>query len=121
MSRKECSPDHAACEGFFGRLKTEMFYFRDWLSTTVDDFVAALDAYIRCYNEARIKSSLGFRSPAEHRKSWGIAAYPVQVFRRTPRFDARRSTRQQLVDPVHRMVGDALQHLAQIGLGIERR
>lgn len=25
MSRKGCSPDNAACEGFFGRLKTEMF------------------------------------------------------------------------------------------------
>lgn len=29
MSRKVCSPDNAACEGFFGRLKTEMFYPRD--------------------------------------------------------------------------------------------
>jgi hypothetical protein len=26
---------------------------------------------------------------------------------------------QQLCDAVHRMVGDALQHLAQVGLGIE--
>ena len=26
MSRKGCSPDNAACEGFFGRLKTEWFY-----------------------------------------------------------------------------------------------
>jgi len=25
MSRKGCSPDNAACEGFFGRLKTELF------------------------------------------------------------------------------------------------
>ena len=29
MSRKACSPDNAACEGFFGRLKAEMFYPRD--------------------------------------------------------------------------------------------
>ena len=28
MSRKGCSPDNAACEGFFGRLKTELFYTR---------------------------------------------------------------------------------------------
>lgn len=74
MSRKGCSPDNAACEGFFGRLKTEMFFARDWLSTTIEDFVAALDAYIRWYNEVRIKSSLGFRSPAEHRRSLGLAA-----------------------------------------------
>lgn len=26
MSRKGCSPDNAACEGFFGRLKNEMYY-----------------------------------------------------------------------------------------------
>jgi transposase InsO family protein len=30
MSRKGCSPDNAACEGFFGRLKMELFYYRDW-------------------------------------------------------------------------------------------
>jgi len=28
MSRKGCSPDNSACEGFFGRLKTELFYPR---------------------------------------------------------------------------------------------
>ena len=26
MSKKGCSPDNSACEGFFGHLKTEMFY-----------------------------------------------------------------------------------------------
>jgi transposase InsO family protein len=74
MSRKGCSPDNAACEGFFGRLKTEMFFARDWLTTTIEEFVAAVDAYIRWYNEARIKSSLGFRSPTQHRRRLGIAA-----------------------------------------------
>ena len=74
MSRKGYSPDNAACEGFFGRLKIEMFFSRDWLSTTIEEFVAALDAYIRWYNDARIKISLGFRSPLEHRRSLGIAA-----------------------------------------------
>ena len=29
MSRKGCSPDNAACEGFFGRLKIEMFFERN--------------------------------------------------------------------------------------------
>jgi putative transposase len=74
MSRKGCSPDNAACEGFFGRLKTELFYSRNWLSTTIEEFVAAVDSYIRWYNEARIKISLGFRSPIEHRRSLGLAA-----------------------------------------------
>lgn len=38
MSRKGCSPDNAACEGFFGRLKTAMFYRRDWRATSIDQF-----------------------------------------------------------------------------------
>jgi transposase InsO family protein/transposase-like protein len=73
MSRKGCSPDNAACEGFFGRLKIEMFYSRQWLSTTIEEFVTALNDYICWYNNVRIKSSLGFRSPAEHRGILGIA------------------------------------------------
>ena len=50
-----------------------MFFSRNWLSATIEEFVAALDAYIHWYNEARIKMSLGFRSPTEHRRSLGIA------------------------------------------------
>ena len=73
MSRKACSPDNAACEGFFGRLKNELFYSRDWLSTTIEEFVAMLDTYIRWYNEERIKISLGSCSPVEHRRELGIA------------------------------------------------
>ena len=74
MSRKGCSPDNAACEGFFGRLKNELFYSRDWLSTSTEEFVATLDTYIRWYNDTRIKDSLGFRSPVEHRRDLGIEA-----------------------------------------------
>lgn len=73
MSRKAFSPDNAACEGFFGRLKNELFYGGDWLTTTIDEFIAALDTYIRWYNEARIKLSLGSRGPTEHRKMLGLA------------------------------------------------
>jgi transposase InsO family protein/transposase-like protein len=73
MSRKACSPDNAACEGFFGRLKNELFYARTWLDTTIEEFSAALDTYIRWYNEARIKISLGSLSPMEHRRSLGLA------------------------------------------------
>ena len=39
MSRKGCSPDNAACEGFFGRLKKELFYPRNWQATTIDQFI----------------------------------------------------------------------------------
>jgi transposase InsO family protein/transposase-like protein len=74
MSRKGCSPDNAACEGFFGRLKTELFYPRNWQATTIDQFIKQVDAYIRWYNEKRIKISLGSLSPIEYRESLGLAA-----------------------------------------------
>ena len=74
MSRKGYSPDNAACEGFFGRLKNELFYARDWQTTSIEQFTQALDAYIRWYNEQRIKISLGARSPVEYRRALGIAA-----------------------------------------------
>ena len=74
MSRKACSPDNAACEGFFGRLKTELFYPRDWKGNTIEQFIEAVDSYIRWYNEKRIKISLGALSPIEYRQSLGLAA-----------------------------------------------
>ena len=74
MSRKGCSPDNAACEGFFGRLKTELFYPRNWKDITIDQFIQSVDAYIRWYNEKRIKISLGSLSPIEYRASLEITA-----------------------------------------------
>lgn len=74
MSRKGCSPDSAACEGFFGRLKTEIFHPGNWQSTSIEQFTQTRDSYIRWYNEKRIKISLGALSPVEYRKSLGIFA-----------------------------------------------
>ena len=73
MSRKGCSQDNAACEGFFGRLKTELFYPGDWRTITIEQFVREVDAYIRWYNEKRIKLSLGSLSPIEYRRSLGLS------------------------------------------------
>ena len=30
ISKKGCSLDNSACDGFFGMLKNEMFYGKDW-------------------------------------------------------------------------------------------
>ena len=38
-SRKGCSPDNSACEGFFGHLKTEMFYGYNWDDYSIDEFI----------------------------------------------------------------------------------
>jgi putative transposase len=74
MSRKGCSPDNAACEGFFGRLKTELVYPRDWRETTIEQFIEVVHTYIHWYNEKRIKISLGSLSPLEYRASLGLTA-----------------------------------------------
>lgn len=84
MSRKACCPENAACEGFFGRLKTELFYPRNWQTTSLEQFIQTLDAYIRWYNDKRIKISLGSLSPVEYRRSLGIIASQVQEYCRTP-------------------------------------
>ena len=59
MSKKGCSPDNSACEGFFGRLKNEMFYNRKWDGVSIEEFIGILDTYIHWYAESRIKMSLG--------------------------------------------------------------
>jgi transposase len=53
-------------------LKTEFFYPHDWRAFTLAQFIDAVDAYIRWYNETRIKLSLGGLSPMEYRKSLGL-------------------------------------------------
>ena len=73
MSKKGCSPDNAACEGFLGRLKNEMFYGRLWIGVSPDNFAQELDDYINWYNCKRIKLSLGGLSPIEYRQHLGCA------------------------------------------------
>jgi len=73
MSKKGCSPDNSACEGFFGRLKNEFFYCRDWTEASLKEFIRELDNYLHWYNEDRIKESLGYMSPKGYRASLGIA------------------------------------------------
>jgi transposase InsO family protein len=74
MSQKGCSPDNAACEGLFGRIKNEMFYNRSWAGVSIDEFIDILDEYLHWYNEKRIKISLGALSPLEYRRSLGLVA-----------------------------------------------
>jgi transposase InsO family protein len=74
MSKKGCSPDNSACEGFFGRLKNEFFYYRDWNGTTYEQFSIELSEYIDWYNKKRIKKSLGWLSPLGYRRHLGLAA-----------------------------------------------
>ena len=72
--RRGCSPDDSAKEGFFGRMKNEMFHGRDWGGVTIEVLIARIGEYIERYNTKRIKRSLGGMSPMDHRKSLGLAA-----------------------------------------------
>ena len=73
-SRKGCSPDNARAEGFFGRLKVEFFYGRDWSGVSLDEFADMLDAYLRWYRDVRLKSDLGYKSPMQYRRDLGLIA-----------------------------------------------
>ncbi len=73
MSKKGCSPDNAACEGFFGRLKNEFFYHQSWEGVSLKRFMKILHDYIVWYNTKRIKMSLGGLSPLQYRQSLNIA------------------------------------------------
>jgi transposase InsO family protein/transposase-like protein len=72
MSKKGCSPDNSACEGFFGHLKTEMFYGHNWDECSVDEFIQEVDSYMHWYCTDRIKSTLGGLSPLDYRRSIGV-------------------------------------------------
>ena len=66
MSAKGCSPDNAAAEGFFGRMKTESVYPEHWEKRTRDEVLVLIDEYIHWYNHERIKQSLGWMSPVQY-------------------------------------------------------
>lgn len=67
MSRKARSPDNARMEGFFGTLKNERFYFRDWSGWTAEEFAVEVDSWMVDHNERRRKLSLGWKTPMEYR------------------------------------------------------
>ncbi|WP_031598339.1 IS3 family transposase, partial [Pseudomonas savastanoi] len=57
--------DNAAMESFFGTLKSEFFYLKQFES--IDELKAGLDEYIHYYNHDRIKLKLNGQSPVKYR------------------------------------------------------
>ena len=55
MSRRGCCPDNARMEGFFGALKEELYYGRDWSRASPEALEAALDGYMEWYRDERLK------------------------------------------------------------------
>ena len=66
MSRKGNCLDNAAMESFFGRLKTECFYGREF--NTREEIVNAVRDYLDYYNHRRIQLKLKGLSPIQYRK-----------------------------------------------------
>ena len=73
MSRKGMSCDSARAEGFFGLLKQEFLYSRDWEGVGVAELMAELDAWMRWFRSGRISEALGWLTPDEHRLALGYA------------------------------------------------
>lgn len=71
MSRKGSPPDNSRIEGFFGTMKNEMFYGRDWERVGLEELGKRIDDYIEWYNTKRIRRSM---SPLAYRQSLALAA-----------------------------------------------
>lgn len=54
MSRKGNCLDNSPTENFFGRMKEEMFYGKEYLYKDMDSLIKAIVKYIEYYNEERI-------------------------------------------------------------------
>ena len=65
MSRKGNCLDNAVMENFFGLLKSELLYLREFSS--YDEFKEELEKYIYYYNNDRIKCKLKGLSPVQYR------------------------------------------------------
>ena len=63
------NPDNSACEGFFGRMKTECFYNHSLEDLSLEELKIYMNRYIQWYNNDRIKNTLGGLSPVQYRLS----------------------------------------------------
>lgn len=72
MSRKGNCLDNAVMENFFGLLKSELLYLREFSS--MEEFRVELERYIEYYNYKRIKSKLKGLSPVQYRIQSSLVA-----------------------------------------------
>ena len=72
MSRKGNCLDNAIMENFFGLLKSELLYLREFSS--VEEFIIELKKYIDYYNNKRIKGKLKGLSPVQYRIQSSLVA-----------------------------------------------
>ena len=83
MSRKGCSPDNAACEGFFGRLKTELFYPVIGRTSVLTNSSRLLTPTSAGTTKNASKYPLAHSVPLNTGRALESQHKPVQVLRRT--------------------------------------
>lgn len=67
FSRKGNCMDNSLMENFFGIMKNEMFYGEEATFETLDELKAAMEEYIRYYNEERISLKRKGLTPLQYR------------------------------------------------------
>ena len=71
MSRVGKCIDNGPMEGFFGILKSEMFYEKKFKS--FEELIEKIVGYIKFYNEKRFQKKLGCMAPLEYRNHASIS------------------------------------------------
>ena len=84
MSRKGTCPDNARAEGFFGTLKQEFFYGREWAGVSPGAFEAELLAYVGWYVRGRPRlfregGRSFYETLADHRRRLGVPVPTLEV------------------------------------------
>ena len=72
MSRKGNCLDNSVMENFFGLLKSELLYLREFSS--MEEFKTELEKYIDYYNNKLIKGKLKGLSPVQYRIQSSLVA-----------------------------------------------
>lgn len=67
MSRKGNCLDNSLMENFFGKMKNEMFYGKEYTFRTLTELKKAMEEYIAYYNTERITVKLKGMTPIEYR------------------------------------------------------
>ena len=76
MSRVGHCIDNGPVEGFWGIVKSEMYYLKNFSSE--EELRNEIEKFIKYYNEGRYQSRFGFKAPAEVRAAALATTEPVQ-------------------------------------------
>lgn len=76
MSRVGHCIDNGPVEGFWGIVKSEMYYLKNFSSE--EELRNEIEKFIKYYNEGRYQSRFGFKAPAEVRAAAIATTEPVQ-------------------------------------------